>query len=228
MIALPVVISIHSAYHRGMNRIFTPLAATAVLLMLIALVMGLGLRACDIRNPQDRAAQQWATAHRLAGVGVGLVVVLINSIVVTYFIGTSRWCKEVVETYSLDRELIDRTTRLKRRTFPYALLNMLIVVSVIALGGAADPGGAVQVNARVERLQAAARDDMGGAQRSIEAQAPDDALWGNLHFAGASLGLCFIAYAFFIQWHQIAENHQVIEEVMAEVKRVRTERGLEG
>jgi uncharacterized protein (UPF0333 family) len=228
MIVFPVVISPRSAYDRGMNRIFTPLAATAVMLMLIALAMGLGLRTGDIRNPQDRAAQQWATAHRLAGVGVGLVVVLVNSIVVTYFIGTSRWCKEVVETYSLDRELIGRSTRLKRRTFPYALLSMLVVVAVIALGGAADPGGAVQVNARVERLQAAARNNTDDTHRSIEAQELDGAIWGNLHFAGATLGLCFIAYAFFIEWHHIAENHQVIEEVMAEVKRVRVERGLEG
>jgi hypothetical protein len=211
-----------------MNRIFTPLAAAAVLLMLIALLMGLGLRARDIRNPEDRRAQQWATAHRLTGVGVGLVVVLVNSIVVTYFIGTGRWCKEVVETYSLDRELVGRSTRLKRRTFPYALLNMLVVVAVIALGGAADPGGAVQVNARIERLQAAARNNMGDGDRSIETLASGGTIWANLHFAGATLGLCFIAYAFFIVWHHIAENHQVIEEVMAEVKRMRVERGLEG
>jgi hypothetical protein len=211
-----------------MNRIFTPLAATAILLMAIAMAMGLWLRAGDIRDPHDRVAQQWATTHRLAGVGVGLVVVLVNCIVATYFIGTSRWCREVVETYSLDREFIRRSARLKRRTFPYALLSMLLIVGVIALGGAADPGGAVQVGAHIERLQAAAQADGHDAGPSIAAQAPGGLTWAHWHFAAATLGLCFIACAFFVEWQNIADNHQVIEQVMAEVKRVRTQRGLEG
>ncbi|HUY33056.1 MAG TPA: hypothetical protein VMV69_09765 [Pirellulales bacterium] len=203
-----------------MNRIFTPLAVSAMFLMLIALSLGLGLRAHEIRDSRDRVAQQWATTHRLAGVGAGLVVVLVNCVVVTYFIGTSRWCKEVVDTYSLDREFIRRGTRLKRRTFPYALLNMLLVVGVIALGGAADPGGAVQVNARIAELRAA---ESGGQHPdpSIEAHVLGGLTWAHLHFAGATLGLCFVAYAFFVEWHNIADNQQVIEEVMAEVTAVR-------
>jgi hypothetical protein len=219
-----------SAYDRGMNRIFAPLAVSAVFLLLTAMALGLALRAHDIRDAQDRAAQQWATTHRLAGVGVGLLVVLVNSIVVTYFIGTSRWGKEVVETYSLDAELVRRSTRLKRRTFPFALSSMLVVVGVIALGGAADPGGAVQVNARLDALRAAAQAGASAQpadkNRAIGSHAPGGLTWANLHLAAATLGLCFIAYAFFAQWQTIAENHQVIEEVMSEVKRVRAERGL--
>ena len=60
------------------------------------------------------------------GLGSALVVVFVNSIVVTYFIGTSRWCKEVVETYSLDRGLLRRSVILKRRTFPWAVMAMLV------------------------------------------------------------------------------------------------------
>src|SRR5260221_8345580 len=147
-----------------MNRFFTPLAATAVLLVLIALALGLWLRTRDIRDSRDRVAQQWATTHRLAGVGAGLIVVLVNSIVVTYFIGTSRWCKEVVETYSLDVELLRRSTRLKRRTFPWAVMAMLAVVGMIALGGAADPGTGL----------------------------PGTANWVLPHFIGALVGLAFV------------------------------------
>ncbi|HEV3004682.1 MAG TPA: hypothetical protein VGX78_09475 [Pirellulales bacterium] len=214
-----------------MNRIFTPLAVAALVMLLIALALGLGLRAYDIRDPHDRAAQQWATTHRLAGVGVGLLVVLVNSIVVTYFIGTSRWCKEVVATYSLDGELVRRSTRLKRRTFPFALASMLVVVVLIASGGAADPGGAVQVNARLDALRAAvhanANTQPSDANPTIDAPAAGNQTWANWHLAAATLGLGFIAYAFFAQGQTISENHQVIEEVMSEVKRIRAERGLE-
>ena len=75
---------------------------------------------------------RWATVHRLAGVAAGLAVVLVNSIVVTYFIGTSRWVKEVTETYRLDSQFIARSNALKRRTFPWAMLSMLAIVGVIA------------------------------------------------------------------------------------------------
>ena len=38
----------------------------------------------------------------LTGTSAALAVVFVHSIAVTYFIGTSRWCKEVTETYQLD------------------------------------------------------------------------------------------------------------------------------
>jgi hypothetical protein len=186
-----------------MNRIFTPLASIAVLLMLATLAMGLFLRSGDIRDPYDQRAQTLATWHRQTGVAAGLFVVLVNSIVVTYFVGTSRWCREVVETYSLDVELIRRSNRLKRSTFPYALASILAIVGLVALGGAADPAARV----RLPPL--------------------GDLTWTNIHFAAACLALCFIAYASFIQSHNIRENHTIINDVMAEVGRIRKERGLD-
>src|SRR5687767_3656973 len=61
------------------------------------------------------------TIHMLLGAGGALMAILVNSITITYFIGTSRWCKEVCETYRLPGELAERSTRLKRSTFPWAL-----------------------------------------------------------------------------------------------------------
>ena len=77
--------------------------------------------------------------HRMFGIASALVVVLVNSIAVTYFVGTSRWCREVVETYHLDAELVRRSAVLKRRAFPWAVAAMLVIVGVSALGAAADP-----------------------------------------------------------------------------------------
>ena len=82
------------------------------------------------------------TLHMLLGQAAALVAVLVNSITITYFIGTSRWCKEVCETYRLPAELAERSTRLKRSTFPWALAGILAVIVIVGLGAAADPSGA--------------------------------------------------------------------------------------
>ena len=46
-----------------------------------------------------------ATMHMLLGLFAVLVTILVQSIAVTYFVGTGRWCKEVVETYGTVRGL---------------------------------------------------------------------------------------------------------------------------
>ncbi len=180
-----------------MPRIFTTLAWFALLFMAAELLIGLSLG--DIRHDVAEPVQRWGTVHRLMGVAAALVVVLVNSIVVTYFIGTGRWCKEVVTTYQLDDDLIRRSTSLKRRTFPWALVAMLAVIGIAALGAAADPG-----NGR-----------------------PTSQDWATPHMLAAMGGLAFIATAFLVQWQNIAANHELIGQVMNEVRRVRQERGLE-
>lgn len=184
-----------------MNRIFLNLALFAMAFLAATLVLGLSLG--DVRNPDDEVTQRWATVHRLSGVAVALCVVLVNSIVVTYFIGTSRWCREVVETYSLDRTLIVRSNALKRKTFPYAVASMLTVVGIVALGGAADPGASLQL------------EPIGGLT------------WANLHLYGAMLGIAFIGWAFTVQWQNISLHRDLIAEIMDEVRRVRAARGLD-
>jgi hypothetical protein len=140
--------------------------------------------------------------HRLSGISAGVIVMLVNSIVVTYFIGTSRWCKEVVDTYGLDRSYIQRSAQLKRRTFPICTVSMLIAVAIAALGAAADPAASVKLP-------------------------PMEGLtWTNLHFLSACLGIGAIVFGFLLQGMNISSNHTVITDVMAAVKRIRAERGL--
>lgn len=166
-------------------------------MMAAALVLGLSVG--DLRQAPSDETLRWATVHRLTGVAAALVAVLVNSIVVTYFIGTSRWCKEVAETYELDRALVARSNRLKRRTFPWAVVGMLTVVGVIALGGAADPATG-----------------RAGTEN-----------WVTPHMLGAFTGLMLVAWTFWIEWQNIAANQLVIADVMSEVRRIRAERGLE-
>jgi hypothetical protein len=116
---------------------FTRAATFAVALMMAT--AGLGLWLGDLHGQTDPAVLRWGTVHRLSGVLAALVVVLVNSMAVTYFVGTSRWVREVVETYGLDAGLVTRSRRLKRSAFPFAVAGMLAVVGIVALGGAADP-----------------------------------------------------------------------------------------
>src|SRR5690349_20501983 len=107
-----------------MTRIFLTLASLSVILLLGALMMGLTMGDLYQQPVPTHETLHWATLHRLTGVAAALMVVLVESIVVTYFIGTSRWCKEVVDTYQLGRDPVVASNRLKRRTFPWALSGM--------------------------------------------------------------------------------------------------------
>jgi hypothetical protein len=180
-----------------MTRIFFSLACFAVLCLAATLILGLSLG--DIRHDVSPAVQRWGTLHRLTGVASAMAVVLVNSICVTYFIGTSRWCKEVVETYRLDADLIRRSISLKRRTFPWALFSMLTVLGIVALGGAADPA-------------------TGRATSET---------WAQPHLFAALVGFMLIAASLFMQWQNIASNQELVQQVLAEVRRIRLERGLE-
>jgi hypothetical protein len=44
---------------------------------------------------------------------------------------------------------------------------------------------------------------------------------------GALAGVCFIAVSFYLQGQNIAAHHTVINDIVAEVRRIRQERGLE-
>jgi len=181
-----------------MTRIFLTLASLSVLLLIAAMVMGLSMGDLYERPMPSRETLHWATLHRLTGVAAALAVVFVESVVVTYFIGTSRWCKEVVETYQLDRSAVLASNQLKRRTFPWALAGMLGVVAVIALGGAADPAS----------LQ------------------PNTKAWANWHLVGAFSGIGLVAWTYLVAWNNIMANHAIITRLVADVARLREERGL--
>src|SRR5262245_39259475 len=110
-----------------MTRIFPSLASLSLMLYGAALILGLSVGDLYTR-PVAEAALAWRGRHMLTGIAAALAVVFVESIVVTYFIGTGRWCKEVTEAYQLPPDDLAESARLKRRTFPLALLGMLTVV----------------------------------------------------------------------------------------------------
>jgi hypothetical protein len=182
-----------------MTRIFLTLASLSIILLVAAMMMGLSMGDLYERPVPSRETLHWATLHRLTGVAAALMVVFVESVVVTYFIGTSRWCKEVVETYRLDRAAVSASNQLKRRTFPWALAGMLGVVAVIALGGAADPAS----------LQ------------------PNTKAWANWHLTGAYLGIGLVGWTYLVAWNNIVANHSIISTLVADVARFRQDHGLD-
>ncbi|MCE9545481.1 MAG: hypothetical protein K8T25_08180, partial [Planctomycetia bacterium] len=205
-----------------MSRIFFSLSILALAMMSATIIVGLrlgDLKASLVERAHlmDQVAKEtatpaarqrlveldslwtWRGVHMLLGVGTALAIILVNSIAVTYFIGTGRWCREVVEAYALDPALNAQSQRIKRRSFPWAVLGMTAAIGVSALGAAADPG---TLRLNTEK-------------------------WVTPHLIASFAGLTLIAVAFFLQWLNILENHLVIDAVVAEVGRIRRERGLE-
>jgi uncharacterized membrane protein len=150
-------------------------------------------------DAEFRGPRSQMTLHMLLGSAAALMTVLVSSITITYFIGTSRWSKEVCETYQLSPELAARSTRLKRSTFPWALAGALAVIVAVGLGAAADPSGA---------------------------NWPRSASFVMPHYVAAMLAVLVVIAAFWVQINRIAENYRAIEEIMAEVQRIRAARGL--
>ena len=184
-----------------MIRIFFTLATLSIILLVAAMIIGLTIGDLYAKPMADRETLAWASVHRLTGIAAALGVVFVESIAVTYFIGTSRWCKEVVETYRFDPAPVVASNRLKRKTFPWALAGMLAVVGVISLGAAADPA---------------------------TIRPPASTLWWrDWHLYGAMLGIVFIAWTYLVEWNNIVANHSIIEHVVTEVGKVRRERGLD-
>jgi hypothetical protein len=185
-------------------RIFFTLSVFALVCVAVALL--LGVRIGDLQGAAEPnvpsairdAIKERFSAHFSAGLVAAIVVIFANSISVTYFIGTGRWCKEVVERYSLDAALLRRSIALKRRTFPWAVSSMLVVVGVAALGAAADPGTAL----------------------------PNTADWVLPHFLAALASLAFLGLSFFVQAANIRAHYAVIGDIMTEVRKAREARGL--
>jgi len=218
-----------------LSRIFSVLAVLAVLLLAANFVVGLWVGDFNAAAQEKRAAQARMidldkqnklarrrtspeyeearrevaeadgrfqpprgrmTLHMLLGAGGALLAILVNCITITYLIGTSRWCKEVCETYRLPADLAERSTQLKRSTFPWAVTSVLAVILVVGLGAAADPSGA-------------------NFNRSAQFVTP--------HYLGAMVMLLVVSGSFWVQIQRIAANYEVIEEILLEVKRLRSE-----
>ena len=174
-----------------MHRIFPFLLLAAAAFVAATMIVGF-----LVEPKAPGAGTRWYQVHFLSGVTTALVIMLVNAIVLTYFIGTSRWCREVTEAYRLGPQPAAQSQRLKRRAFPFTLANMLLVVGLAALGAAAD-----------------------------NLRDPTWITWANIHLLGVVLGLGFMAVASVRQWELIRANQDVIAQILSEVGTIRAAKG---
>ncbi len=144
----------------------------------------------DAAIARFKPMQRTKNIHVWGGIAAALMTLLVNSIAITYFIGTVRWSREVVEAFGFEHELVGRSARLKRRSFAWATVSMLVIMCIAALGALSDPT----------------------ANPRIAAQ------WVTVHFMTAIAGTVLIAWSFLVQIVNIGANYDIVEQVMTQVK----------
>jgi len=145
-----------------------------------------------------QAVKHAVSMHLLVALGASLLVLMLHAIVLTYFMGTGRWLEDTSTAYRLDEQFRQRNIRLKYRAIPGMVLCMFLVILTGAFGASADP------------LPTAA-----------------STMTSTIHFtlAMATVGLNLLVSG--LEYTAISRNGRLVAEVVAEVKRIRKERGLD-
>ncbi|HTU21262.1 MAG TPA: hypothetical protein VMG10_24625 [Gemmataceae bacterium] len=117
-----------------MSRILARLAAFNCLVLLLAFAVGWLSKARDGLT----SGGDLFMIHFYLGLFAVLLTLATHCLIFIYFLGTGRWVKEVAIAYRLPDAPLPRLTRdLKRRTFPVALVAMLVPIAAAAAGAAA-------------------------------------------------------------------------------------------
>lgn len=173
------------------------LAGTA----LIAIVFFLGL-GIDDPTSRDLAVQASVSKHIMTGLAGLVFAALIHAIVFTYFMGTGRWIEETSTAYRLSDDLHGQNQSIKYRMLPGMVGAILLLIVTGALGGAADPASPVDFNGW-----------MGMSSATI-------------HLIVGSITVAVNLAVHVHEFRSIERNGELIESTLAEVRRIRTERGL--
>jgi hypothetical protein len=181
------------------SRIFLSLCIAGTVLVAIAFFLGLGIDDPTVRDP---AVQQGISRHMLLGLGGLIFAALVHAIVLTYFMGTGRWMEETSRAYKLPADFYAKNQKIKYQLMPGISACILMLVLTGAFGGAADPASAV---------------GFGG----WFGFAPS-----TLHLTIAVLTVLVNLAVSVFEFRSIERNGEIVDQVMNEVNRIRTERGL--
>jgi hypothetical protein len=146
----------------------------------------------------EPSARNAVTWHMLTALGAALLVLLVHAVALTYFMGTGRWLEETSEAYGLGEEPRAANIRLKYRIIPAMVGCIVLVVVTGAFGALADPA------ANMHRPSAA-----------------------KIHLALALITLLANLFVSWLQHRVIAQNGRLVDSVVARVRQVRQERGLD-
>lgn len=182
-----------------MKRIFLTLAVLANSALLTAVIMGLMVGTAESLDP---VVQGRVSRHMLIGLGALTFATLVHAILFTYFMGTGRWLEETSQAYSLDRQWYQQNQKIKYGVLPGMTVCLLLLITTGALGAAADPATPVSLDGTL---------GLSGA---------------TIHFLTAVICLFANLIVNLLEFVAITRNARIIEGVLAEVHRIRVERGL--
>jgi len=181
------------------KRIFLTLALLANIVLMYAIWRGLHIEDAAVQSVE---AQRQVGLHMLIGLGALTFATLVHAISLTYFMGTGRFLEETSNAYSLSGDYYEESQRRKYGMLPGMVMCLLLLISTGAFGAIADP--ATQVS-------------LAGTFGMTDAQ---------IHLTGAVLTLLANLFATLQEYRAVSRNSQIIDDVLAEVRRIRTERGL--
>lgn len=182
-----------------MNRIFLTLGTLSTVVLVSAFVLGLQIGDPRELDPQVQATVQHHFLTALAGL---CSATLVHALVFTYFMGTGRWLEETSQAYRLSPEFYRESQTIKYRLLPAMMGCFLLLLATGAFGAAADPGSPVQFTGWFGYSAAA---------------------W---HRGCALLTLAANLAVHYWEYLALFRNGEIVQAVLAEVRRIRLEKGL--
>jgi hypothetical protein len=181
------------------KRIFLTLTVVSTLLLLASLILGF-----EIGDPHSvtPATRKFLSYHLLVSVAALIFAALVHAVLLTYFMGTSRWMLEARQAYKFDARWNEENRQLKYRAIPVMVLCLVLLISNIPLG-------AVSVDRNDWKVP------------GLGAISPS-----RVHLVVAVLTLVVNLAVNVVEYRAISRNSQLIEEVVGEVRRIREARGL--
>lgn len=182
-----------------MTRLFLPMSLVSVCLLVATFALGWQI---DDPRVADRAVQQGVQIHFLAALTSLCVTTLVHAIVLTYFMGTGRWIEETSLAYQLGPQFHRQNQTLKYRVVPLLVLGFLLLLTTGAFGAAADPASPIQFSGWLGLSPA------------------------TCHQLVAIVAVLANVTIHYYEYLTLFENGLIVEQVLAEVRRIRLEKGL--
>lgn len=180
-----------------MTRIFSTLALVGALLLGAAFWFGL-----EVGDAGKAEAAGRFNTHFFTALGATIFSVMVHSLVLTYFMGTGRWLEETCGAYRLGPSWVDQNRNLKWKVLPWLGACVLMLIVTGAFGAVADPGSGTKFQGWL----------------GLSA--------GTLHQFVAMTTLLLNFCVNLGEYFALSANGALIDQVMTEVRRIRTERGL--
>ena len=182
-----------------MTRIFLTLSFFGTALIAMTFFLGLGIDDPRVNDPE---VQSSVSTHMLTGLGSLCFAALVHAITFTYFMGTGRWIEETSRAYKLPEDAYRENQSVKYRLLPGIFIAFLMLVMTGAFGAMADPA-------------------TGGGYTGWFGMSP-----ATVHLVFGTLTVIVNLAVNVHEFRSVERNKDIVDGVMSEVRRIRTERGL--